>query len=1129
MSNSSDQLEGIKALISSGSKCLAYSTLLHFQEQSSDDPTSIQALAGISQTLLSLIVADISDDDEEIAALALKCLGFMIYHPSLVAVIAVDDANLVIQSLVRLITTTKMKSVCNLGVWCISIQQFNATFLDSHYNSLLQAVVHALENPVGSLSTTFEAIQALIKLASNLSKRMRDSSHLWAPPIYRRLLSFDKKERDMSERCLSKIKPIILPPPLVLSKVLVKDMKQILLTKMKELLNQGMKVQAIHAWGWFIRLLGSYAMKNRQLTNEMLKIPENTFSDLNPQVQIASQFAWEGLIDALIHPPIVACETNTSKEEKGVQHLQKSRETSDKIQANGFLKSVRLVMTPLTGIISSKCDISVHSSCLNTWCYLLHKLDTSVNDPSVIKLVLEPICEAIFRIGPESKSVSSWNLCLDLLDDFILAKCKDVEYVTSNSASHHISATKFLWKQYSVKWLPWDICQLDFHLNIIFILVSQASIATVNHEYKSFVCDAALRLFLSVLKGVRLELERTSTNYNDIMLCLGTVLRFIKKICEDVSSEGSDSSDLHHTCLRFIDAVTKELQPATLESPLYKVSLDLKYIDKLQSVNNIRHAKFMDICSIVHMNMVSPVVYLLVAYLCVVFQSTMKTSNTELILQGIHKYFKFLFSSYDPLETLLAMISLLYNYVGLHCLNIWIAIAKGLTDCIDDVKELSLVRMESNNTGFLAICSLLLYPFSVCSCPQKNSASLVSEFSQKPHVSPQRKLDFEHVFEVWKTLYSSLKTSQNVYCSATNSFLEDLYSMLNGCLDEHARMLDGANDLDLSYEDLDLDLLSLYGNVVICLLEENCTSEVGSDKSRHKHIGDCKISSNMNVSLRFASRYLKVLCTKLATEPLTGLLVISRLFSALACVISCLHMKQDILLFIEIISCPLLQWVSHIEIWDESTKYQLQLLWTEILNCLQSSQPPIIFDSALLKLQAPLLEKTLEHPNPSISEPTITFWNSTYGEQIKLDYPQSLLHVLDKLLRNGKINLRKRSLPYLERCRSRLGVNTALQRYRVTGTHNLSSKRVQFVEDTVNQLQHEEKLSPRLKRKSLELTEHQKEVRRAQQGRERDCSGHGPGIRTYTSVDFSQGNEDSQESQEIRDPESIMQMLKRAT
>lgn len=66
-----------------------------------------------------------------------------------------------------------------------------------------------------------------------------------------------------------------------------------------------------------------------------------------------------------------------------------------------------------------------------------------------------------------------------------------------------------------------------------------------------------------------------------------------------------------------------------------------------------------------------------------------------------------------------------------------------------------------------------------------------------------------------------------------------------------------------------------------------------------------------------------------------------------------------------------------------------------------------------------------------------------------------------------------------------------------------------------------------LKRKKSELTEHQKEVRRAQQGRERDCNGHGPGIRTYTGVDFSQGNEESQDSEDIRDAESILELLRR--
>lgn len=67
------------------------------------------------------------------------------------------------------------------------------------------------------------------------------------------------------------------------------------------------------------------------------------------------------------------------------------------------------------------------------------------------------------------------------------------------------------------------------------------------------------------------------------------------------------------------------------------------------------------------------------------------------------------------------------------------------------------------------------------------------------------------------------------------------------------------------------------------------------------------------------------------------------------------------------------------------------------------------------------------------------------------------------------------------------------------------------------------------KRKKLELTEHQKEVRRAQQGRSRDCEGRGPGVRTYTSVDFSQGMEEEsqEESQDLRNTEAILEMLKR--
>lgn len=69
----------------------------------------------------------------------------------------------------------------------------------------------------------------------------------------------------------------------------MKDIKQKLLGGMNNLLSQGMKIQTILAWGWFIRLVGSHALKNRHLVNDMLKIPEHTFSDHDSQVQIASQ------------------------------------------------------------------------------------------------------------------------------------------------------------------------------------------------------------------------------------------------------------------------------------------------------------------------------------------------------------------------------------------------------------------------------------------------------------------------------------------------------------------------------------------------------------------------------------------------------------------------------------------------------------------------------------------------------------------------------------------------------------------------------------------------------------------------------------------------------------------------
>lgn len=223
----------------------------------------------------------------------------------------------------------------------------------------------------------------------------------------------------------------------------------------------------------------------------------------------------------------------------------------------------------------------------------------------------------------------------------------------------------------------------------------------------------------------------------------------------------------------------------------------------------------------------------------------------------------------------------------------------------------------------------------------------------------------------------------------------------------------------------------------------------------------------------------------------------------------------------------LLLWLSHFEAQESNFKDQLQQLWIQTLNCLQKLRPIIEFNSSFLQLQEPLLEKTLDHPDPIISDSTVNFWNSTYGEQMKLDYPQSLLPILDKLSRKGKIKLCKKSLSPNGKTNSEVDKVTAPNRYKVPTTLRRCSKRVELLGNAANSSEGNDKIYPKSKRRHTELTEHQKEVRRAQQGRSMDCSGHGPGIRTYTSVDFSQGNEESQESQDVRDADSILEMLRK--
>ena len=57
-----------------------------------------------------------------------------------------------------------LQSVCNLGIWCISVQQLEPLIIEDRADQVVTAIVHALNNPFGSLSTRFEGAQVILRM-----------------------------------------------------------------------------------------------------------------------------------------------------------------------------------------------------------------------------------------------------------------------------------------------------------------------------------------------------------------------------------------------------------------------------------------------------------------------------------------------------------------------------------------------------------------------------------------------------------------------------------------------------------------------------------------------------------------------------------------------------------------------------------------------------------------------------------------------------------------------------------------------------------------------------------------------------------------------------------------------------
>ncbi|KAL6898003.1 hypothetical protein ACP4OV_006599 [Aristida adscensionis] len=920
----------------------AYARLLHLQRGCADDPAAAADLAAESPSaLLPLLVRDVADHDEAVAASALKCLGFALYHPVLLSTISVPMAKLALDALVLLIVNTRMKCACNLGVWCISVQQLEPLIIEDRADPVLAAIVHALDNPLGSLSTTFEAAQAIMRLADQIPKRMRELSSLWVPPICRRLLSSDKTERDMSERCLIKVSRVILPPQPLLSKAVASDLEQELLSGMMNMLGDPLKkVQAMKSWGWIVSLLGSSVVHNRPLLNKLLKIPEQMFIDCDPQVQVATMVSWRNLVDALLpsHP------TESMAQEAVVCPFEPGNHTS------ALVKRIRLIMMPLNRVLSGSHNIVLCSSCLSTWHYLLHKLGNLINHLSILEIVFGPVLKIVFSFGINDQNKPLWSFCMNLFLDFISSKnrCSDKMRTPVNRNLHFQSCMHFkaLWDAQPIKWLPWDISCFNFQLEILGTILNPELFQGMTHELVVLVMDSARQIFRFLLEEI-------------------------------------------------VQVVVDELDHSLLASEKFEICLDIKHINENQYTECSPKVPYPGISPLSCTAMVSPAVYMSALSLSMVAQFAGELSH------GDADKLALIISSSDIMKNFHFAVYFMYVHIRRPMLNrpkikwlmIWNKLAKIL-----DRQIICYLKIDSGSSSWDVLYQFFCYPFFALLCPGETLVYLNAENRSDTCAPLAQDLDMELALEVYRSLSTSSVCGSK---TASKIFLHGFHEYLVSVIDENMSLFQ-ANLEYCSEKFQNTTILSALGEVVIGILQndqilKHCNkvwSETDEDSA------GCRQPNLFLSCLKMVNRFMRLSSFCFKSNPTGQHQVTNRFFSSLSTFVGHLVLKDDVLLLFKIVGDQLTEWLSlsgmfYCELQPGETIEELEKLWLKIVECLKMNQ--VISDGAFVAHQE-LLQVALKHPHHPISVATASVWGAaTCGKQT-LRHSACLVSQLDELL-----------------------------------------------------------------------------------------------------------------------------------
>uniref|UniRef100_A0A8C5RMG7 Replication timing regulatory factor 1 n=1 Tax=Laticauda laticaudata TaxID=8630 RepID=A0A8C5RMG7_LATLA len=929
--------------------------------------------------LYKIFMTHIPTEKSELSSAALQALGFCVCNPKIASLLCEIEIHELLSILNSVATNSGDKHTRTRALWVISKQSFppdTVGKLVPNIIAMLETLLHKGDSH--SMVVEYEALNVIIRLIEQAPSDMEEQAVTWAKMIIPLLVHSAHKVQLRAASALEMGLPLLQQNQEVIAVA-----EQLLTTKvipeLQKLFFSKHETYILKLWPLFVKLLGKTLHHSGSFINSLLHLEELGFRSGSPVVKKIAFIAWKSLIDNFALNPDILCSA----------------------------KRLRLLMQPLTSIHVRTETLALTK--LEVWWYLLMRLGSQL--PVHFEQVCVPlILNTLSLVASPLQDNSSWLISNQNLTMPCCSRKPGVfpfgniatPKMTLNSSNEGavIPSIQLLGIEMLLHFFMGPEVLTFAKENKIVLSLEPLQCPVINSP--SFFCKYA-SVFINAARDGFIAVGR---DVSDVILTAiwRELVGFVKAAIESGNKRERQNSEVLTMLLQtlkniilskelpvlnslpLLEVAIKELPPKVLGSPAYQIA-DMDLLNGTPALFLVQLLFCEDVlkCGVENRRFFSNYETLVE---CALSGPTSPLAFTESVLTIVSQNAMHL----ENKEYLWRMWSLMVN---------------PLTEWIKQTNEVN--QGDALEHNFNAIYCALLLPV--------NYIFSSSEFPE---------LAMKTLLRSWSELYKAFARCALLVATADDNIC---------CEELCAKIISGLKDEAYLNQPMLEGLSYITAVIVECIcfapydkrfLSAHKPPQTLVEWARRSKNPLGKLCSVMKLLIILINSLKMLVSEESNFEQLAP--VASGIVGILQNIIAHISLPSVIRAVLEFIAKPFTALYQKIESTNPSRTspaliFKCEKLLADSLTCLQSNYTAT-FDSCVLKEIFPLLSVMLLNKNRHISSHAARFWNTTFGKEESLEYPEEFKTVLNKAKQKFIL-----LLPAFESCDIMEGSSTSYSDY----------------------------------------------------------------------------------------------------